>query len=66
MRRSVFAQWKALGGFTFRQERLRLAAWFLALILLNVLVVVTYTELYQNDLERQAMAETMRNPAMIS
>ena len=50
--------------FVWRQERWRVMLWCCIMIIVNVLVVLTYTEIYPSAVERQAMAQTMRNPAM--
>ena len=54
----------ALGRFFWRQERRQAALWCAAIVLLNLLVVLAYNQIYQSEAERQAMAETMSNPAM--
>ena len=66
MARSILANSGLLRQMIWRRERVRLLVWIVALIVFNLMVVLAYTQLYQNDAERQAMAETMRNPAMIS
>ncbi len=47
-----------------RRDRIRLTIWLLSLTLLTVVVALAYTELTPTERERQAMAETMRNPAV--
>lgn len=55
-----------LSQFIMRRERMRTSIWLISLILLTVLVVMTFTDMYVTELERQAIAETMENPAMIA
>lgn len=66
MTSSMSANSGLLRSLIWRRERVGLIVWLVALVLLNVMVVLAYGQIYQSDAERQAMAETMRNPAMIS
>lgn len=47
-----------------KRDRVRIPVWLLLLSTLTFLVAVAFTDLYKNEAERQAIAETMKNPAM--
>lgn len=47
-----------------RRDRIRIAAWLLGFALMTLATAAAFTDLYQNAAERQALAETMKNPAM--
>lgn len=66
MGRGTFANCSNLSKFSLRRSRFSLVVWLVAITLVMVMVVMAYDALYQNALERQVMAETMRNPAMTS
>lgn len=55
-------------GFLFRfllkRERMKLLIWILSFLIVTISTAVAFSGLYQSDVERQAMAETMKNPAM--
>jgi ABC-2 type transport system permease protein len=63
--------WKQLNSqtgrmvwFILRRDRLRIPVWLLALSFLTIITASAFTNLYKSAQERQAIAETMRNPAM--
>ncbi len=59
--------WKQTGRlsrFLFRQNRIRMPIWILSIVMLTLTIAVSFTDLYDNKAERQAIAETMHNPAM--
>ncbi|RCW62735.1 ABC transporter permease [Saliterribacillus persicus] len=64
MNRQLFAQLGTIIKFQIRQNRWRFMIWGISLIFVTVLIASAFTGLYQTDLERQAIAETMENPAM--
>jgi len=47
-----------------RQERIRIAIWLVAILMLVLVVTQAYMELTPTEQERQVMAETMDNPAV--
>ncbi|MCW3490667.1 ABC transporter permease [Dethiobacter alkaliphilus] len=49
-----------------RRDRIRIPVWIICLIVITIVVVPAFQEMYGTQLERQAIAETMRNPAMIA
>lgn len=54
----------SLMRFILRRDRIRIPVWLLSFAAATVIVAVAFKGLYQNAQERQAIAETMRNPAM--
>ncbi|WP_117149404.1 ABC transporter permease [Paraliobacillus zengyii] len=50
--------------FLVKRERVKLPIWIMSILVTTLSVAVAFTGLYQSVQERQAMAETMRNPAM--
>ncbi|WP_067726648.1 ABC transporter permease [Oceanobacillus damuensis] len=53
-----------LTRFQLRQDRFRIPVWLISLSAVTFVTAISFVDLYQNDAERQAIAETMRNPAM--
>ncbi|PSL40273.1 ABC-2 type transport system permease protein [Planomicrobium soli] len=64
MDKHLFAETGSLTRFVLRRDRLRIPIWILAFAASTLLIAVAFTDLYQNAQERQAIAETMKNPAM--
>ncbi|AQU78028.1 ABC transporter permease [Planococcus faecalis] len=64
MKRHLFEGTATLILFILRRDRLRLPIWLTSFAAVSVIVSLAFVGLYQTDAERQAMAETMRNPAM--
>ncbi|WP_078430874.1 ABC transporter permease [Alkalihalobacterium alkalinitrilicum] len=54
----------SLSRFIVRSDRIRLSIWLPAISLITIITASSFTGLYQSEQERQAIAETMRNPAM--
>lgn len=53
-----------LAYFILRQDRIRIPVWLISLSAITMIVAVAFTDLYVTEQDRQAMAETMKNPAM--
>ncbi|KML36599.1 ABC transporter permease [Cytobacillus firmus] len=53
-----------LSKFIFRLDRLRIPIWVLALTFFPIIVPTAFKGLYNSQQERDAMAQTMANPAM--
>lgn len=53
-----------MSRFIVRRDRLRLVIWIVALAAFTWSVALSFTEIYTTEAERQAIAETMKNPAM--
>lgn len=64
--KKMFQHTDKLFLFILRRERIRLPIWLLALLFITILTANAFTDLYQTENERQAIAETMKNPAMIA
>lgn len=55
-----------LARFTIRQDRVRTLLWFIGIAFFTWIVPIAFADLYPSQQDRDAMAETMRNPAMIA
>lgn len=55
-----------LASFIWRRDQVRIPVWIVGIALVTFLVTAAYPSLFPTEPERQIMAETMRNPAMIS
>ncbi len=64
MWKQLFNQTGTLIRFIIRRDRIRIPIWLLSLVGITLLTANAFTGLYRSEMERQAMAETMRNPAM--
>ncbi|WP_239257222.1 ABC transporter permease [Listeria ilorinensis] len=66
MNKQLFSGTSRLVRLNFRRDRLKMLIWVLALVATTLSVAMTFDNMYQNDAERQSMAETMKNPAMVA
>ncbi|GGC78865.1 ABC transporter permease [Thalassobacillus devorans] len=66
MHKRLYANTGVLARHIARQDRVRLVIWMAAFLVSTLLVVSAFSTLYSSETERQAMAETMENPAMIA
>lgn len=64
MARHLFDGTGTLMRFVLRRDRLRLPIWLVSFAAISSIIALAFVGLYQSAEERQAMAETMRNPAM--
>ena len=64
MAKHLYNETGRLTRFTLRRDRVRIPVWIASFAVISVVVAAAFTDLYQNPQERQALAETMRNPAM--
>src|SRR5690625_4845814 len=64
MNKQLYHHTGALSRFILRRDRIRIPIWLISLTLLTLTVAMAFTDLYATDQDRQAIAETMRNPAM--
>ncbi|GAE24867.1 hypothetical protein JCM9140_828 [Halalkalibacter wakoensis JCM 9140] len=64
MGKQLTYQTKILSRFILHRDRVRIPIWIFSLTLMTVVTATSFSGLYQNDAERQVMAETMKNPAM--
>ena len=66
MKKALFYQTSTLSAFIFKKDRIRLPIWILSIVLLTMVTAGAFVDLYKTEQERQAIAETMKNPAMIA
>lgn len=64
MVKSLYENTGRLSRFILRRDRIRMPVWIISLAAITFIVAAAFTDLYPTEQERQAMAETMRNPAM--
>ncbi len=64
MWKQLFSETGTLTHFLIRRDRIRFPIWLIALSFTTILTATAFTGLYKSELERQAIAETMKNPAM--
>ncbi|UMZ74379.1 ABC transporter permease [Natranaerofaba carboxydovora] len=64
MSNKIYSNTGKLTRFILRQDRVRISTWIIAITLITMIVAPAFTELYPTAMERQAIAETMKNPAM--
>jgi len=64
MSRHLYHNTGLLSRFILRRDRVRIPVWLLAISLITVITSSAFTDLYSSDQDRQAIAETMKNPAM--
>lgn len=64
MNKRLYSNTGALTRFMLRIDRIRIPVWIISLALLTFAVAIAFTDLYATDQDREAIAETMRNPAI--
>lgn len=64
MYKRLFNETGQLILFVVRRDRIRIISWLFGFVLITLATAAAFTDLYQNAAERQALAETMKNPAM--
>jgi len=64
MASKLYNETGSLTRFIIRRDRIRIPIWLLSLSSVTFLTAISFRDLYVTDLDRQAIAETMRNPAM--
>src|SRR5690625_4279979 len=62
--RERFSKTGTLFRLILRRDRVRIPLWLIGLSSITIVVAEAFEELYATDTERQAIAETMLNPAM--
>lgn len=55
-----------LAMFILRRDRIRISVWIFAITLITVVIPPAFDEMYHTQQERQVMAFTMENPAMVA
>ncbi|AOM82155.1 ABC transporter permease [Salisediminibacterium beveridgei] len=66
MRDHRFAKTWRLTRFIARLDRFKIPVWLIAFTFFTLIVPVAFQGLYESQAERDAMAQTMENPAMIA
>lgn len=66
MTEQLFKTTGKLMRFILRLDRIRIPIWFISLVLTTVVIANAFNGLYGTEAERQGIAETMKNPAMIA
>ncbi|MFF2754051.1 ABC transporter permease [Psychrobacillus sp. NPDC058041] len=64
MSKQLFKYTGILARFILQQNRLRIPIWIIALLLITLSTATAFKNLYQTPEDRQAIAQTMLNPAM--
>ncbi|MBS4210081.1 ABC transporter permease [Bacillus sp. FJAT-50079] len=64
MAKQLYNKTGLLFRFILRRDRIRIPVWLLSLCVVTFAVANAFNNMYSSDQERQAMAETMKNPAM--
>ncbi|MBS4201889.1 ABC transporter permease [Bacillus sp. FJAT-49732] len=64
MAHKLYNQTGGITRFIIRRDRIRIPIWLISLASITFLVAFAFKDLYATNLDRQAIAETMRNPAM--
>ncbi|MBS4196817.1 ABC transporter permease [Lederbergia citri] len=64
MASKLYNETGSLTRFIIRRDRIRIPIWLLSLSSVTFLTALAFKDLYATDIDRQAIAETMRNPAM--
>ncbi|MBB6450945.1 ABC-2 type transport system permease protein [Geomicrobium halophilum] len=63
---SLFKNIGSLSRLMMRRDRLRIPLWFIGISFFTLMVPIAFVDLYPSQQERDGMAETMQNPAMIA
>lgn len=64
MRRSDFARTGKVIKFIVRQDRMKVILWLIGITFFTLIVPLAFEKMYESQQERDALAETMKNPAM--
>ncbi|GAE37240.1 ABC transporter permease [Halalkalibacter akibai] len=64
MWKQLYNQTGSIVRFIVRRDRVRMPIWIISLTIITLVTAAAFTDLYQSEQERQAIAETMKNPAM--
>lgn len=64
MWKQLFSETGTMTRFLIRRDRIRFPVWLIVLSFITILTATAFTGLYKSEQERQAIAETMKNPAM--
>ena len=64
MWQQLYSQTGTMTRFLLRRDRILLPIWIFSIVFVTFLTANAFTGLYGSEQERQAIAETMKNPAM--
>ena len=64
MSKQIYKNTGVLTRFMIKKDWIRIPVWLVSITFITLLTASAFTSLYQSDQERQAIAETMMNPAM--
>lgn len=64
--RQLFTNTTTLAGLVWRRDRIQIPIWVLSLVLFTVTIAAAFPALYPPGPERQIIAQTFTNPALIS
>lgn len=60
----LFANTEILSRAMLRRDRIRIPVWIFSLVFFTVIIAAVLPDLYTTSMEREIMAETMKNPAI--
>jgi ABC-2 type transport system permease protein len=66
MANTIYRRTGGLSRLIIRRDRLRIPIWLIGICFFTFIVPVSFLGLYGSQQERDAMAETMENPAMVA
>lgn len=66
MFRSLMNNTGALAKFILRRDRIRIPLWLIGIIFFTLIVPFAFDDMYASQEDRDILAETMHNPAMIA
>ncbi|QNO14201.1 ABC transporter permease [Alkalicella caledoniensis] len=66
MSKQLFSNTMKLSKLILRRDRIRLPIWVVSIVLITILIGIALPGLYTTGAERQIMAESMENPAMVA
>ncbi|MEG0260207.1 MAG: ABC transporter permease, partial [Lysinibacillus sp.] len=64
MAKHLYTNTWRLSSLIVKRDRIRMPIWLLSLSVLTFAVALSFSELYATEQDRQAIAETMKNPSM--
>lgn len=66
MATTLYKQTGRLSKFILRRNRIRLSIWMIGICFFTLIIPIAFADLYPSQQDRDIMAETMKNPAMIA
>jgi len=62
----LFSNTGTLTRFILKRERISSTLWIIGILAISLAVAMTLPNIFESDIERQMMAETMKSPAMVA